>query len=295
MCIRDRASAACGRRVRPRVGAPLELSSAAVSRGAPSASSSAGWWALAADASSARAGLFLAVRVRGAVVPPCFSLMAAIRSPLRRPPVSIPSSPASWRSSARTMPESPPRRRGVPLASDSCWPAEEAFLASLLNSSVLLTNVLPDRTAPPTRPSGLPARSGVRAAGVCYQPFCRSDQLRARGATDFGDGSGNQQHRAVGGTRLACPVCDASTPIHTCRCTPCCRLIPGIPDSTCAPAVNRGAPGPRAGAMVTLRATPWNLRPPPRHRQRMCTADRPEANSIELTTPASVTAIAEPP
>src|SRR5690606_27822513 len=203
------------------------------------------------------------------------SLIAAIRSPLRRPVGSIPSSPASWRSSARTMPESPPRRRGVPLASaapavdfsGSCWLVEGVPLAaSLLNSSVLLTNVLPDRTTSPTWPSGLPVRLSCskRTSGVCYQPLCRSDSTRGRETTDFGNGSGNQQHRAVGDTRLAWFTCDAFTPIHTCRCTPCCRLVPEIPHSneprTDPPCSRTGHP---LGKPRVHRPTPQYVEGPP--------------------------------
>jgi hypothetical protein len=97
---------------------------------------------------------------------PCFSLMAAMRSPFRIPAMSgMFSSPASWRSSASTMPVRPPRLRGAGAA------------ASVLTRSVSLTDVLPDRPGfvpwsadSHTRPDGAPGDMSVNGSRELRPP-----------------------------------------------------------------------------------------------------------------------------
>ena len=96
-------------------------------------------------------------------------------------------------------------------------------------------------------PADCPPALGSRTASLRYQPD--AGRVRhARAARSTSANRRNQQHRAVGGTGVMCSsdavravcgsaracvleprsTCDASTPIHTCRCTPCCRLHSGV-------------------------------------------------------------------
>ena len=115
--------------------------------------------------------LFAVVLVR--FVLPWRSRMAAMRSPLRMPVVPVmPSSAASSRNSAITMPDRPPGLRfGVvpaPLDCGACSPesdvADDAAWGSTspLNRSVLLTHVLPDRPTLHAQTSGPPPASELR-------------------------------------------------------------------------------------------------------------------------------------
>ena len=89
-----------------------------------------------------------------APVPPLWRfLISLMRSPRRMPAVSTPSVPASSRSSASTMPDTPPRRRrSVPPEPDvgASFPpgASEAEAVSVERTSVSVTQVLPDRPGP---------------------------------------------------------------------------------------------------------------------------------------------------
>jgi len=91
----------------------------------------------------------------GAELPPDWrSLIAAMRSPLRMPVMSVMfSSPASWRSSASTMPESP-RLRG----------------AAVLTSSVSLKVVLPDLPGVVPGSANFTRDVGGRIAGRAVVP-----------------------------------------------------------------------------------------------------------------------------
>lgn len=150
--------------------------------------------------------------------------------------------------------------------SDSCCPAEEApSAASLLNRSVLLTNVLPDRNAPPTRPSGLPARYRRRrpvcAPGPCAGGFStrwRHAQGGRRHVEPVPDGRGPLTQAILAGTPLfrehrEMPLA-ARTKVHVRRIHP----VPHSPMHALA-ASTSGPPDPSmgsgsGGALLRLRA-----------------------------------------
>src|SRR5436305_14880871 len=132
-----------------------------------------------------------------------------------------PSWPASWRSSAITIPDNPPRRRGavplseagpeVPAWSAGCWSEDAAAATSLPNTLISLTQVLPNRPetrlGPACSPSGgLPTAPRSSYGGLADHHITgQADRHGTCSTPGLGLGASLPATTSTGGRAIDCP------------------------------------------------------------------------------------------